>query len=183
MRARGRYDQLVAAAITLASPGLPLTVPSLRAVARECGVTPTAVYRHFPSQSSLNRVILASIDQAFIAAVGAADDPTLPAVERLRRLSRAYYEWGLTNPGLYQLRFENADQLGDDYVRTDAADKLLAHIDALIQALDEPPEVTAEDLWVGMHGLVSLRIHKRDRPWSADPPAQIDRFLRAWGVT
>jgi AcrR family transcriptional regulator len=182
VRSTGRYDQLVTAAIRLASPGLPLSVPSLRAVARECGVTPTAVYRHFPSQSSLNRVILLTIDKAFIAAVGAADDPELPAAERLRRLARAYFDWGTTNPGLYQLRFENADQLGEGYVRTDAADLMLAHIDTLVQSLDKPPAATAEDLWVGMHGLVSLRIHKRDRPWSTEPDEQINRFLRAWGV-
>ncbi|MGA5300330.1 TetR/AcrR family transcriptional regulator [Nucisporomicrobium flavum] len=182
MRVRGRYDQLVAAAMELASPGLPLSVPSLRAVARECGVTPTAVYRHFPSQSSLNRVILLTIDQAFVTAVSAADDPARPPADRLRGFAHAYAAWGLAHPGLYQLRFESADQLGEDYVRTDAADKLLAHIDSVIAVLDEPSEATAEDLWVGLHGVVSLRIHKRDRPWSVAVEEQIDRLLRAWGI-
>ncbi|MEV4703337.1 TetR/AcrR family transcriptional regulator [Actinoplanes sp. NPDC049316] len=182
MRVRGRYDQLVAAAMELAAPGLPLSVPSLRAVARECGVTPTAVYRHFPSQSSLNRVILMTVDQSFVAAVSAADDPARPPQERLQRFAHAYFDWGIANPGLYQLRFESADQLGEDYVRTDAADKLLAHIDGVIRSLEEPSPATAEDLWVGLHGLVSLRIHKRDRPWSAEPREQIDRLLRAWAI-
>lgn len=178
----GRYEQLVAAAIGLAAPGLPLAVPSLRAVAREVGISATAVYRHFPSQSSLNRVILMSIDEAFVAALAAADDPALPAGERLRRLAHGYHAWAMAHPGLYQLRFESADQLGDDYVRTDAADVVLASIDALMGELAEPPAGTAQDVWVALHGVVSLRLHKRDKPWPADAAAQIDKVLHVWGI-
>jgi hypothetical protein len=46
---------------------------------------------------------------------------------------------------------------------------------------DGPP-VTAEDLWAGLHGVVSLRIHKPDRQWQSDPGAQVGKLLRAWGL-
>jgi AcrR family transcriptional regulator len=178
------YDRLLAAALGLAAPPLPVTIPSLRSVARACGVSAAAVYRHFPSQSALNRAMLTAADQAFAATVLGADDPASPPLQRLRRLGRAYLEWGLANPGLYQLRFESADRLGDDYVRGAEADRLL---EAMGKLLDEwGPRRTglvAFDLWVGIHGVVSLRIHKPALPWPADLDAQVDHLLRLWGLT
>ncbi|GAB3795806.1 hypothetical protein GCM10027605_02480 [Micromonospora zhanjiangensis] len=169
--------------MTLATSRLSLSIPSLRSVARECGVTASAVYRHFPSQSSLNRAMVQSIDASFVAALTATDDPARASVERLRALAEAYLRWGLTNPGLYQLRFESADQLGPDFVRTEAADKLLAHIDDLLVSVHSGTKATAEDLWVGLHGVVSMRIHKPDRQWNTDAAAQVDKLLDAWGLT
>jgi AcrR family transcriptional regulator len=55
----GLHDRLLDAAVELAAPGLDLAVPSLRAAARACGVSATAVYRYFASQSELNRAIAA----------------------------------------------------------------------------------------------------------------------------
>ncbi len=182
MRTDGLYDDLIAAAIELASPRLPLAIPSLRAVARACGVSATAVYRYFDSQSSLTQAILMSIESAFVAALAGADDPGRPPRERLRRLAHAYLGWGLANPGLYQLRFESTDRPDADHVRTRAADDMLVHIDSLITASASASQATAEDLWVGMHGLVSLRIHKPDRPWKDVSDAQIERFLAMWDL-
>ena len=183
MRPGYLYDDLVAAAIKLASSRLPLAIPSLRSVARECSVSAAAVYRHFPSQGSLNQAIILTIDTAFVAELSAALDPAGTPLERLHGLAAAYLDWGLTHPGLYQLRFESADQLGRDFVRTEAADDLLEHIDQLVRAVDpEGSEVTAEDLWTGLHGVVSLRIHKPDRRWQTDPGAQVGKLLRAWGL-
>jgi AcrR family transcriptional regulator len=176
------YEELLDAAVKLATSRLSLSIPSLRSVARECGVAASAVYRHFPSQSSLNRAIVLSIDASFVAALSAADDPTRTPPERLRRFADAYLCWGLTNPGLYQLRFESADQLGVDFVRTEAADQLLAHIDRLVHAVDSRSTATGEDLWVGLHGVVSLRIHKPERRWNTDARTQAENLLRAWGL-
>ncbi|MFE5113668.1 TetR/AcrR family transcriptional regulator [Streptomyces sp. NPDC056663] len=182
MRAEGLYSELLAAAVELASPRLATAVPSLRAVARACGVSATAVYRYFSSQSDLNRALLMRIDLVFIDAMTASDNPGLPPLERLRRFAHAYVDWGTRHPGLYQLRFESADQLGADYVRTGAADELLAGIDALLRACGSGPDATAEDLWCGLHGLVSLRVHKPGRVWSVGLEAQIDRFFTLWGL-
>ncbi|MET8947211.1 TetR/AcrR family transcriptional regulator [Streptomyces sp. NPDC004542] len=176
----GLRDRLLDTALELASPGLTLAIPSLRAAARACGVSATAVYRYFASQGDLNRAILLRIDAAFVAAMTEADDPRLPPVERLRRLAVAYLEWGVAHPGLYQLRFESAGQLGADYVYSGAADDVLGGIGRLARAAGADERVAAEDLWVGMHGVVSLRIHKPHMAWP-DIETQVDRLFALWG--
>jgi hypothetical protein len=88
----------------------------------------------------------------------------------------------VANPGLYQLRFESADQLGDDYVHSDAAYDALRSIGSLLRALGVDGRLAAEDLWVGMHGVVSLRIHKPHLPWP-DTAEQMDRLLALWGLS
>ncbi|MEU9190456.1 TetR/AcrR family transcriptional regulator [Streptomyces sp. NPDC048484] len=175
------YDALLTAAIRLASTRMSLAVPSLRAVARACEVSATAVYRHFASQSDLNRAVLLAIDASFVDSVAGNDDPGRPPRERLRGLAHGYLQWGLANPGLYQLRFESADQLGTDYVHSNAADALLAHIDELVDASGGAAGLTAADLWSCLHGVVSLRIHKPDHLWPEEPAAQLERLLTAWG--
>jgi AcrR family transcriptional regulator len=173
MRRDHLYDELLAAAIGLASSRLSLAIPSLRAVARACDVSATAVYRHFESQSALNRAVLAMSN---------ADEPGRAPRARLRLLACAYLEWGLANPGLYQLRFESADQLGADHVHTDGADVLLAQIGELVRASGTASAVTAADLWGGIHGLTSLRLHKPAYTWPDDATTQIDRLLAAWDL-
>jgi AcrR family transcriptional regulator len=182
MRRDHLYDELLAAATQLASSRLSLAIPSLRAVARACDVSATAVYRHFASQSALNRAVLLGVDSSFVGAVTSADDPGRAPRERLRLLAYAYLAWGLGNPGLYQLRFESADQLGDDHVHTDGADMLLAQIGELLRASGTTSPVTAADLWAGMHGLTSLRVHKPGFRWPDDGTTQIDRLLAAWDL-
>ena len=118
-RARREGDQLreelLASAAALAAGPRPVAVPSLRAVARACGVSATAVYRHFPSQSALTRAVLVAEHAAFVRAVLAADDASADPASRLRRLAAGYVAWGTTHPGPYQLLFESADQLGEDW--------------------------------------------------------------------
>jgi AcrR family transcriptional regulator len=182
MRRDHLYDELLAAAIALASSRLSLAIPSLRAVARACDVSATAVYRHFASQSDLNRAVLYAVDSSFVAAMTSADDTARPPRERLRQLACAYLEWGLSHPGLYQLRFESADQLGADHVHTDGADLLLARIEELIRAVGTPSAATAIDLWAGIHGLTSLRLHKPGYTCPDAVTTQIDRLLAAWDL-
>jgi len=178
----GLYGELLATAMRLASSEMSLAIPSLRAVARECGVSATAVYRHFSSQSALNQAVLLAVDASMIKALGGSDDPRRSPSQRLCDIAYAYLSWGLANPGLYQLRFESADQLGADYVRTDAADTLLALIDELFRSSGTASALTAEDLWVSLHGVVSLRIHKSGRVWSTPAVEQVGRMLAEWGL-
>ncbi|AGZ40984.1 TetR/AcrR family transcriptional regulator [Actinoplanes friuliensis] len=163
-----RGELLEAAAVLAATPR-PVAVPSLRAVARACGVSATAVYRHFPSQAALTHAVITVHHQAFVAAVLRADDPAGDPEVRLHRLAVGYVRWGLANPGMYQLLFESADQLDAESGLGDITDEVMKLASTLLAELTgtAPAEVAvlAERLWFGLHGIVSLRMHKPDQTW------------------
>ncbi|MFI5934311.1 WHG domain-containing protein [Actinoplanes sp. NPDC051494] len=173
--------ELLAAATALAATPRPVAIPSLRAVARACDVSAAAVYRHFPSQAALTRALLTAGFTEIETAVLRADDPALDVDTRMRRLARAYVRWGLTNPGMYQLLFESADQLDpDSTLDADAASELLGLTRALLEAraaTRDDAAVRAERLWSGLHGLVSLRVHKPDQSWVSDPESEAEHLI------
>ena len=170
--------ELLSAAADLAAAPRPVAIPSLRAVARACDVSASAVYRHFPSQAALTRALLMRQRDALDAAILDGDNPAQDPAVRLRRLARAYVRWGLANPGMYQLLFESADQLDPDSRLPDAADRAMQLGYELIAKIastrDDDPIAAAERLWFGLHGIVSLRLHKPDLPWRSDPETEAE---------
>ncbi len=184
--------QLVAAASDLLLSPQALAAPSLRAVARACDVSPAAVYLHFDSQQAL---IGAVVDEQFAALsrfIRSAVDDGADDDDRLRMFALAYAEWGTTHPGGYQLLFETADRLGvpehdvpeqdvpeqDDEERWDLLREAADLLVALGAAQDEgAAHARALDLWTDLHGIVSLRIHKRDVVWPTSRDDDVRRSL------
>jgi AcrR family transcriptional regulator len=80
---------------------------SLRAVAREVGVTAPAIYRHFPSRNHLVARLVTDAFTVFGDAQLAARDavPADDPVARLRRMGLAYRDWALDHPHHYRLIF------------------------------------------------------------------------------
>lgn len=79
---------------------------SLRAIARKTGVTPNALYRHFPNKDALLAVLaeegFRGLTQAFRGA------PSRDANERFRNMARAYVEFSVKRPALLKLMFGQA---------------------------------------------------------------------------
>lgn len=79
---------------------------SLRDVARQAGVSATAVYRHFADKEALLAEVaaegFAALNRAFADALAAA--PPAPEL-RLLALGEAYVHFGRSRPGLYRLMF------------------------------------------------------------------------------
>lgn len=162
-------DNMVAAASELLVAPQPPTAPSLRAVARKCGVSATAVYLHFSSQEQLIQAVVEDLNSRFAAYLAGADDPALPVADRLERRAAAYVEWGFANAGAYQLLFESEDRL--DLPRhgqnQGPAWEIIVHTAELLPS--EEALLWATRLWVALHGLVSLRIHKTGHDWPDEP--------------
>lgn len=163
--------QLVAAASRLLLSPQPVSLPSLRAVARACAVSPAAVYLHFDSvQALIAAVIDTQIDELAVALRSALS--SAPASDRLAAFAHAYVEWGLQHPGSYQLLFETADRLSD--AGAEVHDNWAVMREAVVLVVDatsaSPPvaERLAFRLWSSLHGLVSLRLHKPDVEWPQD---------------
>ena len=169
-------DQLVAAASELLLTPSPIVLPSLRAVARSCSVSPAAVYLHFDSQQELISAVIQTQMQALARTISAAVAVGRTDMERVHAFCIAYVTWGIEHPGAYQLLFESADRLStapheSDWSLLDSAARLVA---MATEAEPSPSTVIAFRVWTTLHGIVSLRLHKINAPW----PTPLDIEVR-----
>ncbi|MGX1777627.1 TetR/AcrR family transcriptional regulator [Nocardia brasiliensis] len=164
-----RQDLIEAASALLREPR-PAPIPSLRAVARVCGVSATAVYLHFDSGTALFEAVLersfAEARTEVDAAVATAAGPRA----RLDSFARTYVDWALTNPGPYQLLFESVDWLKEtDTVRTWMEHRTATMAEDLRTANPAIGEAEAleraEQLWTALHGIISGRCRQGRHVW------------------
>jgi AcrR family transcriptional regulator len=157
---------LLAAGATVLERAGAVDAVSLRAVAREAGVTAPAVYGHFPD---LDALLDAVLDEGFLAlrsatraAAAGHEDP----VDRLLAGCAAYVEEGLAAPARYRgmfgsRRLPHADQ---------AFAVLVAGVEACVAAgrsASRDPRADARLVWMLLHGVVTLRAADPGRPWPA----------------
>ena len=156
---------LVTAATELADAGGVENV-TLREVARRVGVSASAAYRHFPNREgllaqvaseareALARRMIAAIDA--VEAIGAASDGA--PVGRFRATGRAYIEFVLDEPGLFEIAFRACPP--HLYVPDDPSPYavLSGALDALDRAglLAVPRPGTEVAAWVAVHGAAVL---------------------------
>lgn len=76
---------------------------SLRALAKEAGVSPNAPYRHFADKNALMGALAAEGFLRFADAIVAAGNGE--PVAALRAQAKAYLEFAIGNPALYRLMF------------------------------------------------------------------------------
>lgn len=155
-RTAGRLrGELVRAAATLVERAGAVEAVTLRAVAREAGVSAPAVYGHF---ADLEALLDAVVDEGFDrlgAAIAEAVAPLDDAGERLVAGCRAYVAAGLAAPARYRAMF------GPRRVRGGEAFGLL--VDAVRACVaagrsdSADPAADAALLWTALHGLVTLR--------------------------
>jgi AcrR family transcriptional regulator len=148
---------------------------TLRALARQVGVSAPSVYLHFPS---LDHLLAAVVRQAFAdlteATNAAARDLADPA-DDLRARCRAYCRFALEHPHLYQLMFQ------DDLPRIFANDPdstpgrrsfenltsaVQRCLDAGLCPAHDDPFRLASLIWTAEHGLVLARISRPSFPWA-----------------
>lgn len=177
-------DELVRAATAMLLEPQGLAAPSLRAIARACGVSPSAVYLHFGSQADLIGAVVAAQYAELAGALAEADRPRREPRARLHALARAYVAWGIEHAGAYQLLFESADVLPEAVPGSTIGSDLMDHVESLVRdhGVSRADAVRrTQRLWFSLHGLVSLHIHKPHAAWagstSADAVALVDAAL------
>ncbi len=136
---------------------------TMRAVAARVGVTPTALYRHFPRREAL-------VDEVLDAGFGvfggylerALEGRT--AGERLRLAGSGYLSFALEQPEIYRTIFMSArpaDSEPRDARREATFRFLVERVRECMRAGEiaaGDPAATALTIWAHVHGLVSLRI-------------------------
>jgi len=164
---RLRADIIEAASLLLADPTAPPL--TLRGVARAAGVAATSVYLHFDDTDAL---ILAVADRHFgelVEAQRAARDAAATPREAVHAIALAYCEFGLANPGLYQVMFGSPLPVSADpaLIPGRAAFELRTEAVAAFLGGGPPGAAFAASvlIWQLLHGTVSLRISRAVFPW------------------
>ncbi|MFN9765512.1 MAG: TetR/AcrR family transcriptional regulator [Pseudomonadota bacterium] len=135
---------------------------SLRQLARDLGVSPAALYRHFADKDALldglAQRALAALESAARDALARAGGDQADAAERLAALGRGYLAFARAHPDAFRIVFELRPKAGRDPV--DAAPYLL-----LLEAVTAlaPPGADAARVrraalaaWAFVHGLATL---------------------------
>lgn len=163
-------NALISAAAELAAEGGPGSV-SIRAAARQVGVTPTAAYRHFAGHEELVSAAtdyaldeLSAAMQKQLAARPESDDPVQYALGSFAALGRGYLAFARAEPGLFRTVFseegvQRKPELDGGRRSTDPFGLLLESLDELVAvgylSVERRPlaEVAA---WAMVHGLAML---------------------------
>jgi AcrR family transcriptional regulator len=162
MQVEGTKDRVLASARDLFVERGPGAV-SMRAVARQAGVTAMAIYRHFENRPALLQAVL---EQGFAIFLGylqrALAQPT--PWERLWHAGDQYLAFALEHPRDYALLFMEPDEdrhgKGPRIWQEAATFRFL--VDRIRECVDcsvlgaGDPEQLATTVWAQCHGLVSL---------------------------
>jgi AcrR family transcriptional regulator len=158
---------------------------SMRAIAEAVEYTPAALYHHFESKEDLFHQLVHEDFEALtreFKAIGALDDP----LRRIVETGQAYVAFARKHPMHYRLMFMTAGpapgvgaepdmseprcRVADPADPVDGAYGFLR--DAVAHALERnqfrpeltDPDLVAQLLWGGLHGLIALHIAKGDDP-------------------
>jgi AcrR family transcriptional regulator len=151
---------------------------SMRKIADKIGYSATTLYHHFPDKGAL---LMAVCEADFLALRGGFEKIARIAdpLERLRSLGLAYIEFALKHPGHYRLMFMTPHlhqlDLGSESLRKGNPDQdayafLRQTVAAVIEAglfREEyrDPDLVAQVMWSGVHGVVALHLVMSQDDW------------------
>lgn len=170
--ARLREELIAAAGRLLMKDGNPNSV-SLRAIAREAGVSAPSVYLQFESKDALLRAVVVEHFAALQRATDERMTSGLDPVSSLYAGCLAYCHFAIEQPGAYRIIFEtplpsSSAVAGEERLGMAAFQVLVDGIASCIAAgVAKPadPFAVATNVWNSMHGMVSLRQHLTRFPW------------------
>lgn len=149
---------------------------SMRRIADQIGYTATAIYHHFQDKDSLLNELCAVDFRALSEALQTMDKIPDP-VTRLRLMGQNYVRFALDHPQQFRFMFLVERPIpGPECVTIDPAENgyqfLLANVrEAIAAGRLRPeftdPEMVAQILWSGVHGLAAIHLHSPEKthPW------------------
>jgi AcrR family transcriptional regulator len=183
---RLRADILAGATELLEHAGSEEAV-TLRAVARQVGISAPSIYTHFADREAIVEAIVDSAFADFNAAINAAVEAGSGPLARLRAGCAAYLSFAAERPNRYKLLFER--QMLDHAdgpvpaIRTESFYALVKClqdcVDAGISASTDA-HVDSVAIWVALHGYATLRAPMSGFPWP-DTDVLLDRIIDGLG--
>ncbi len=140
---------------------------SLRAVAREAGVSPTAPYRHFADRGALESAVAVQGFRCLGEQFALAGPPR--SLEDLAALAMIYIEFALDRPAVFRLMFgQECDDTNDERVHASGRlhEQLAAALDGLFPTRtsstpESDPDALAIAVWGLVHGLAFLHLDRK----------------------
>lgn len=156
---------------------------SLRAVAREAGVSPAAPYHHFKDKNDLLEAVAhegwVAMDNALLEARATASD----AKERMTGLGVAYVRFARDNPALYRVMYDRSrdkdalpEQMKEEGAYCQVRDTISEQSGGDVSDIDL--ELATIAAWCAGHGLAEMISFKQFDPLKAMLGGE-DAFLRA----
>jgi AcrR family transcriptional regulator len=180
-----RADILAGATALLERTGNEEAV-TLRAVAREIGISAPSIYAHFPDREA---IVEAVVDAAFADFNAAIEDAVNAAIvagagprERVRAGCAAYLRVAAERPNRYKLLFERQYRIGGDEVpdvQIEGFDLLVRSIQDCVAAgisASTDPARDATAIWLALHGYATLPARLPMFPWP-ESDALFDRIV------
>ena len=147
---------------------------TIRKIADEVGLSSTALYMHFPEKSAILHEICSRAFSSLLEANEAAiTHPGGPEI-RLRLMLRAYVNFGFENPNAYRLAYMTRPvelREGAQSAATELGHELFRSFERTVEDIAAAGHLrgdarsTAQALWAGGHGVVSLMITKPYFDW------------------
>lgn len=136
-------------------------LPSLRELARTVGVSPTAVYRHFPNKEALLGAIAGEGTRLLGQAQRAAYDTAGGGSAGFAATGRAYVRFALAHPALFRMTFTHAPAGAIVSMGEDPAGALLRQTTAEMTGGGKAAERLALQAWAIAHGIAMLMLDGR----------------------
>lgn len=137
---------------------------SLRAVAREAGVSPAAPYHHFKDKGELLEAVAQEGWEMLDAVIAKAKAGAASASEALQEIGVGYVCFARDNPALYRVMYDTArdrESLPEDMAGLDKDSAYCKVRDTMVEAGGDPNDELDLELatiaaWCAAHGLAEM---------------------------
>ena len=171
-------DEIIEAASELLERGGSEAAITLRAVARQVGITAPSIYPHFANREEILSAVITRAFDAMVARLRLAVQGDQDPVARLRAAAHAYVAFAAEQPHRYRVLFERHRPPGAPAIREAETVEQMLGADAfavLLNAVRDciaagaskapSPVASATELWIALHGYVTLRAALAAFPW------------------
>jgi len=149
---------------------------TLRAIARQVGISAPSIYAHFPDREAIVDAIVDSAFRDFNTAIYSAIEAVTDPLARLRAGCAAYLRFAAERPNRYKLLFDRHHLISSPEqpvpsIRTESFDWLVQSVQACAEAGLTPskdPYLDSTAIWAALHGYATLHARLDAFPWPAE---------------
>ncbi len=157
---------------------------SLRELAREVGVSTNAAYRHFENKDALMVALAIEGCQILMREQMIAVEQDQNPERQFRNTGRAYVNFAIKNPALFQLMFGRFTAGNHSHELNEAADQIFKNLIKIVSsAIKRDPDdprviVFASQAWSLVHGLSILILNGQFKRLTSDIDGLIDAIFK-----